>query len=106
MSLKDPGNATNVAAACGPGVCASIIGLDTSVVYPSLPAGLATNAQVNVVRIGGATQAVEDPRYAGKLVKTQTAAGAVADGAVVANTYLNQTGKALVATNVVLAIQP
>lgn len=100
MALKDP-TANQIG-----GVSASLVAIDTQYVYDSLPAGYALNTTVTAPRLGGGTYQLEDPRYPGKALRFQQAAGAVADGDVVANTYLNRTGKALVTGNIVLAVAP
>ena len=102
MALEDP-RATQVG-----GLCGSIIGVDDKCVYSAVPlSNLGLNATLVVPIIGGTgSQQVEDTAYPGKALKFEQAAGAVLDGAAVANLYLNHTGKALVANNIVLAAAP
>jgi hypothetical protein len=114
MALKNVSTTNNALGAAQThvgGANASIIGLDVKAVYKTAGAtpvaSLALNTTLALPLIGSGTQAVEDTaQTAGKALRLQAATGAVADGAVVANTYLNKTGKALVSGDVVLAVAP
>jgi hypothetical protein len=99
MAIKNP-TATQA------GGVNQLIHIDTSRIYSALPEGTTLNTTIAVTHIGGATTGIEDPRYAGKALKPQQATGACADGAVVANTYLNRTGKTLASGDIVIAVAP
>lgn len=113
MPLKNvstTNNALGVAQTHVGGCNASIIGLDIRTINKTAGAtprtDLALNTTVALPLIGSGTQAVEDSGYAGKALRYEAATGAVANGAAVANTYLNRTGVALVSGDVVLCTAP
>jgi hypothetical protein len=94
MAIKDPANGTNVAQAAGPGVSTSMIGVDTGAHYDAIPGKWAVNTNLALTRIGGATQTVEHPNYAGKMLQFRVIAGApVNDGATFDTSWTNRTGK-------------
>jgi hypothetical protein len=97
MAIRDPATGQNA-------LCASIVGLDTQEIYPAVPNGLAGSTNLVATRIGGATQAVEDPRYPGKALQFRQATGAVAPDGVVIAGWLNRTGKTLANGNWIIAV--
>jgi hypothetical protein len=115
MALKNvstTNNALGVAQTHIGGCNASIIGMDVKTIHKTAGVtprtDLALNTTFALPMIGGVTaQAVEDTnQVAGKALRLQAAVAGVAIDGVVANTYLNKTGKALVAGDVVLAVAP
>lgn len=88
MAIKNP-------AAGQSGALNSLISVDTGKVYGALPLNIAVDTNIVETQIGGGTQAVEDPRYAGKALQfkaitVSTAADALVNG--VAGWY-NRTGQ-------------
>ena len=84
------------------------IGFGINAKYKPLPAGIEEDDVPVATRIGlaaGVAGTVSPCGFAGKDVAVKTATGAVADGAEIETGWENQSGKALVAGDSVLAVE-
>ena len=82
----------------------TLVGVDTAAIYDSAPLNIPLNTDVVATRLGGATQAVEDPRYPGKAIRLLQTAGSVANGGVVTTGFLNRTGQTVPAGKFLFAV--
>lgn len=70
----------------------SLIGYDTQHIYDTKPDGVTVDTNIVTTYIGGATSAIEDPRYAGKAIQCKLTTSSVAPDALVITGWYNRTG--------------
>lgn len=90
----------------GLGGITSGLGYGTNQVYSTLPAGIETNEQVALPKIGTTSPANARPcGYPTKSAAVKVASGTVANGGVVVTGFTNRTGKTITSGQAIVAVE-
>lgn len=99
MAIKNP-------VATQSGGLNTLISVDTLKIYDALPLNIAVDTNIVATFPGGATQAVEDPRYAGKALQFKLITVSTANDALVNGVagWFNRTGQTAAVGKYIVAV--